>query len=472
MEKIPTSYIPEDPKREKELTETRKITTFHTPDGWDEEVDKSIKGESFVAYARYMYPEEQKREKEFAEMINVPDVALLNSGMAAIVTAVEAEELNIGDVVLAGSEVYECTKELYANLKHRGIKIVTIDSGNIEEINEKINTYKPRLIILESVANDPGNPEMQVCNIGKLGKLIEHKNLEYKENFSVDSLLKDLLDKKTYRSKLSEDFEQNLKNSFEEFKVGNNPFIFRGEVREISEAAGISISDAIHELERILKYLQRNNHEKLSLIVDNTLPSPHLYNITDEAKESNFEMTVVESATKHFQEGQGKITMGIAYSKDANKIKKIKQKRAVLGTYLQPTSEREIPADITQSMQEIVKTHAENALTLARILDNAGLDVMHPNLEKHKQSELANRISPNGIATLFYVKFGDDVLAKDFVENVFNSGTVKIGASFGHVETSMFRIGNTVRIAAGQERGDDFDKIKDAFEKSAERTTS
>lgn len=464
MEKIPSSYTPEEPKREKELAETRKITTFHTPDGWDEELDKSIKGESFVAYARYMYPEEQKREKEFAEMINVPDVALLNSGMAAIVTAVEAEELSIGDVVLSGREVYECTKELYANLKQRGIKVIAVDSGNIEEISEKINTYKPRLIILESVANDPGNPEMQVCDMGKLGKIIEHTNLEYKEKFSVDSLLSELLNKKTYSGKLSEDFEQKLKNSFEEFKIGNNPFIFRSEVREISVAAGISISEAINELEGILKYLQRNNHEKLSLIVDNTLSSPHLYNITEETKESDFEMTVVESATKHFQEGQGKITMGIAYSKDANKIKKIKQKRAVLGTYLQPTSEREIPADITQTMQEIVRTHAENALALAKILDGAGLDVMHPNLEKHKQSELANRISPDGIVTLFYVKFGDDVQAKDFVENVYNSGTIKIGASFGHVETSMFRIGSTVRVAAGQEKGDDFDQIKDAFE--------
>ena len=466
MEKIPT-YIPENSKREKDSEETRKITTFHTPDGWDEELDKSIKGESFVAYARYMYPEEQKREKEFAEMINVPDVALLNSGMAAIVTAVEAEELNICDVVLSGREVYVCTKELYANLKQRGIKIVEIDSGNIEEIEEKVNTYKPRLIILESVANDPGNPEMQVCDISKLGKIIEHANSDYKERFSMDSLLKDLLNKKTYSSKLSEDFEQKLKSSFEEFKIGNNPFIFRAEVREISEAAGISISEAIHELEGILKYLQRNNREKLSLIVDNTLPSPHLFNIIDETKESNFEMTVVESATKHFQEGQGKITMGIAYSKDANKIKKIKQKRAVLGTYLQPTSEREIPADITQTMQEIVKTHAENALALAKILDNAGLDVMHPNLEKHKQSELANKISPDGIVTLFYVKFGDDVQAKDFVENVYNSGTIKIGASFGHVETSMFRVGSTVRVAAGQEKGDDFDKIKDAFENAS-----
>lgn len=465
MEKIPTSYIPEDPK--KESTETRKITTFHTPEGWDDELDKSIKGENFVAYARYMYPEEQKREKEFAEMIRVPDVALLNSGMAAIVTAVEAEGLNIGDVVLSGKEVYECTKELYADLKQRGIKIVGIDSGNIEEIQEKINIHKPRLIILESVANDPGNPEMQVCDISKLGKIIETTNSEYKEKFSLDALLNDLLNKKMYRSKLPEDFEQKLKNSFEEFKIGNNPFIFRGEVREISEAASISISEAIRELEGILKYLQRNNHEKLSLIVDNTLPSPHLYNITEEAKGSDFEMTVVESATKHFQEGQGKITMGIAYSNDANKIKKIKQKRSVLGTYLQPTSEREIPEDITQSMREIVKTHAENALTLAKILDSAGLDVMHPNLEKHKQSELANKISPDGIVTLFYVKFNDDVQAKDFVENVYSSGMIKIGASFGHVETSMFRVGSTVRVAAGQEKGDDFDKIKDAFESAS-----
>jgi len=75
------------------------ITTKHTPESWGDQIKKYMAGEETDVYARYGYPEMEKREKEFAEMIGAPDTAVFNAGMAAIHTSVEAENLKPGDVV-------------------------------------------------------------------------------------------------------------------------------------------------------------------------------------------------------------------------------------------------------------------------------------------------------------------------------------------------------------------------------------
>ena len=173
-----------------------KITTEHSPESWNREVEKYAGGESFDAYARCMYPELEQREKEFAEMIGVPDTAIFNSGMAAIATTIEAEDLKPGDVILAGRDVYSETKKIYDSLEKNGVKIVKIDSGNMEEIEGKIKSEKPRLIILETVANDAGNPQMQVCDIKKLTELAKETNDEYKESFTPKKILEKYFSKR------------------------------------------------------------------------------------------------------------------------------------------------------------------------------------------------------------------------------------------------------------------------------------
>jgi len=450
-----------------------KITTEHIPSSWNKEVDKFVKGESFDAYARYMYPEQEKKEKDFAKMMEVPDTAIFNSGMAAIATAIEAEELKPGDVILAGREVYGETKKIYDSLDRQGIKVIKIDSGNMEEVENLIKKEKPRLIILESVTNDPGNPEMQVCDVKKLIKLSKDANIIYQNELTPENQIE-----KYFLSKAKggehgtyEDVPDELKGKIitkiNEFKEGNNPFVFRNIVKDIEKNTGMSTHDAVREVARIAKYVLKNSREKLSLIVDNTLPSPNLYNPTKEGGDSDVEMVVVESATKHYQKGGDKITMGIAYSSNAGKIKAIKDKRMALGTYLQPTSEKEIPEDIIEVMPGIMKQHAKNAKGLAELLDQTGIDVSHPNLPRHKQSELVKKIAPEGLVTLFYVKVPN---ASKFVEKVYTlgQGKISVGGSFGHKKTWLMNLGDeTVRIAAGSENDKDFQKVMDAFEKVA-----
>jgi cystathionine beta-lyase/cystathionine gamma-synthase len=443
-----------------------KITTeFGSTGEWDKEVEKYEKGEDFNVYARYNYPELIKREKELAEMIGAEDCALFNAGMAAIETAVEAEDLKPGDVILCGRDVYDQTKELYKLLINRGVKIVEVDSGNMEEIEEKVKNEKPRLIILESVANAQN---MQVCDIKKLVNISESANSYYQENLTAEKLI----DK--YFSKGGEvgveKTKELLLKGISEFRKGNNPFVFREAIREFEKVTGMERVETIRDISRAIKFVFKHKREKLSLIIDNTLASPALYNPLNDSRGSGVDLTVVESATKHYQKGQDKITMGIAYSYDKEKIKKIKEIRSIIGTYLQPDAEKEIPEDIAKVMPEIMKRHAENALELAELISSSGkaIEVSHPNLPEHKQNELVREIAPEGIVTLFYMKIKD---APGFINKVKEIGDDKIGVggSFGHPKTWMLNLGEEViRIAAGSEKDEKFQEVLNIFKKALE----
>ena len=441
------------------------ITTKHSPESWGEEIEKYKKGEKVDIYARAGYPELIEREKKFAEMIGAPDTALFNSGMAAIHTAIEAENLRPGDLVLCGKDVYSQTKKLYADLKKRGIKIEMIDSSDMQAIEKEIKEKNPRLIILESVANVK---ELQVCDIKNLVKFSDEANRKYQEELNSAELLRKFFHKTPYEN-LPNDFKERLLENIKEFRGGGNPFVFRDSVKSLEEATGLERKQSIREISKMVKYITRNSREKLSLIIDNTLASPILYNPLKDTKSVNSEAVIVESGTKHYQEGKDKITLGIAYSNDNNKINAIKEKRAELGTYLQPHDEREIPEKITEIMPDIIKRHAENALELAKTLSKFKhvTEVSHPNLPTHKQNDLVKEIAPEGLVTLFYVKVPDAV---GFVKKVKELGGEKIGVggSFGHEKTWLFNIGDEVRIAAGAETEAEFKEVIEIFKKALE----
>lgn len=439
-----------------------KITTEHTPESWEEEIKKYKEGKAVDIYARAGFPELRKREKEFAEMIGAPDTALFNSGMAAIYTTVEAENLKPGDVVLCGKDVYSQTKKMYGSLKEKGIEIVLLDSGNMEEIEEKVKEKRPRLIILEDIAN---SSDMQICDLKKLSAIAENANNEYKNELSLDKLLEKYISKRPELENLGENEKAEILQSIEEFRVGNNPFVFRNMVKQM-ERAGMQRKESVRELSRLVKYVLKNSRDKLSLIIDNTLASPQLYNPINDL--GNAEAVVVESGTKHYQEGEDKITIGIAYSAGKEKIEAIKNKRTELGAYLQPNDEKEIPAKITEMMPDRMKRHAANALKLAEFINETGkAEVSHPNLPGHKDNELAQKIAPEGLVTLFYMKIAE---APAFIKKVKEIGGDKIGVgvSFGHSKTWVFNIGDQVRVAAGSESEEEFEEVLDIFKKALE----
>ena len=476
---------------EKSMFEGKISRDFQTPADQDVEVKKYASGKEFDFYARYGYSDLSKRENEFSEMMGSADCALFNGGMAAIDTAIEAEGLKSGDVVVCAKEMYEQSSAIIDMLKNRGIEVVTVDPGNMEEIAMIVATKKPRLIFLESVAN---SQDMQVCDIQQLISIAESANHEYQENLTPKKLIEKYFSIKKYPiesgamdlqnpsaeespklmagSELT-NLQEMLVEEISEFKEGNNPFVFRKALRELEQQTGCSREESIKEISKVVQNVKKNGREKLSIIIDNTLPSPVLYNPLEDAKGSSVEMVVVESATKHYQAGQDKITMGVAYSSNAEKIKEIKTVRAMIGSYLQPIAEREIPDDLTEIMPEIIRRHAKNALELAQLLSASGKtsEVDHPNLPEHAQSELAREIAPDGLVTLFNIKIKN---APKFVETLKEIAGDKIGlgGSFGHPKTWVMNLGEywpeRIRIAAGSETKEEFEEILDIFKKALE----
>lgn len=443
-----------------------KISTEHSPESWGEEIKKHNREEEVDIYARAGYPELRERERGFAEMTGVPDAALFNSGMAAIYTAIEAEELKPGDIVLCGKDAYSQTKKIYESLRKRGIIIELIDSGDMKEIENKAKSKRPRLIILEDVAN---SSDMKICDLNELSRITKDANNEYKQDFNREKLLEKYLSNKSETINLSDSLRQKISESILEFKIGGNPFVFRDVLREIEFETEMDRKDSIQELSKIVKFIMKNSREKLSLIIDNTLASPALYNPTKDL-DDDVEAVIVESGTKHYQEGEDKITMGISYSRNMEKISAIKNKRTELGTYLQPNDEKEIPKNITEDMPDILKRHAENALALAKVLSDSGkvIEVSHPNLPQHKQSELAEKIAPEGLVTLFYLKVDN---AAEFVRRIkeLAGDKIGVGGSFGHKKTWLLNLDDrSVRIAAGSESKEEFNEILEIFSKVVE----
>ena len=427
---------------------------------------KVFAGETTGMYQRYDYTELAADEKKFAKMIGVPDTALFNSGMAAIHTAIEAEALKPGEIVFCSHDVYGVTKEYVATLKKRGIKIYYFDPSSIEDLAVLSGKMKPRLIIAETVAN---SKEMKMVDLPAYAQLLESINKKYHDELSPGKVLDKYLSTTESLKNLSKSFRDNFLQAIVEFQIGNNPFVFREAFKDSMNELGLSKKETIQALYSMVKHVMSVSREKLSLIIDNTLPSPVLINPIEQVGEAATEMTVVESGTKHYQGGKNKITLGIVYSKDPEKIKQIKNLRVQTGAYLQGVSETEIPKDIVNIMQEKLKKHAVNALTLAKALEEKGFTVYHPNLKSHKQSELANTLSPNGVVTLFYIDLPDNISDRDgFMDKVKKIGgdAVGLGSSFGHEKTwlSNFALGDrTIRIAVGMESPEDFSHVVSAF---------
>ncbi len=445
---------------------------YETVGSFNEDTKKVFAGEDTGMYQRYDYKELAADEKKFAEMIGVPDTALFNSGMAAIHTAIEAEGLKPGDVVLCSHDVYGVTKDYVMGLKKRGIKIQYFDPADIDGLKIAVNRLHPCLIIAETVAN---SKEMKMADPKAYAEVVKDTNEEYRDKLTPKKVLDNYLSVKESLKNLPETARQKILQAIAEFQVGNNPFVFRGVVKEVMATLGLSRKEAINEVYKTVKHVLSVSREKLSLILDNTLPSPILINPIELVGDITSEMTVVESGTKHYQSGKNKITMGIVYSRDPEKIKQIKNLRIQTGAYLQATSKAEIPSDITSLMPEILKRHAANALALARALETKGFTVYHPNLKSHKQNELAEKLAPNGVVTLFYIDLPEKIKDRDgFMDKVKKIGgdTIGLGSSFGHEKTwlSNFALEDrTIRIAVGMESPEEFTNVIRAFEQATDK---
>src|SRR5437588_4571803 len=128
-----------------------------------EEIDKVFGGElPGYVYARYGNPTVAAFEEAIRSLESGVVSCAYSSGMAALHAALFACELGPDSTVLASQDLYGATTNLLLNIFGAfGIKTVTADFSNLEEVRTKAHEAKPRVLLAETISN----PLLKVCDI-------------------------------------------------------------------------------------------------------------------------------------------------------------------------------------------------------------------------------------------------------------------------------------------------------------------
>ena len=128
-----------------------------------EEIDKVFAGEKpGYIYTRYGNPTVAALENVLRTIEGGATACAYSSGMAALHAALFACELGPGATVLASQDLYGATTSLLLNIFGAfGVKTVTADFSNLEEVRTKALEAKPRVLLAETISN----PLLKVCDI-------------------------------------------------------------------------------------------------------------------------------------------------------------------------------------------------------------------------------------------------------------------------------------------------------------------
>ena len=134
-----------------------------------EDVDRVVEGEeSGFVYSRYGNPTVAALEAAMAEIENGKFAFAFGSGMAALHAALLACELSSGSVVLASQDLYGASLELLKTVFGSfGVRTVTADFSEIENLREKALEIKPRVLIGETISN----PLLKILDIENVSKI-------------------------------------------------------------------------------------------------------------------------------------------------------------------------------------------------------------------------------------------------------------------------------------------------------------
>lgn len=129
-----------------------------------DEIDKVFGGEiPGYVYARHGNPTVAALEEAVRTIEGGAISCAYASGMAALHAALLACELTPGATVLASQDLYGATMNLLATVFGSfGIKTVTADFGNLDEVRSKALEARARVLIAETISN----PLLKVCDIG------------------------------------------------------------------------------------------------------------------------------------------------------------------------------------------------------------------------------------------------------------------------------------------------------------------
>ncbi len=134
-----------------------------------EDVDAIVEGDvrGFV-YSRYGNPTVAAFESAMAEIENGKFAFAFSSGMAALHGALLGSELSTGSVVLASQDLYGATLELLKTVFGAfGVKTVTSDFSDIENLRVKAIELKPRVLLGETISN----PLLKILDVERVAQI-------------------------------------------------------------------------------------------------------------------------------------------------------------------------------------------------------------------------------------------------------------------------------------------------------------
>ena len=128
-----------------------------------EEFDRVFAGEDpGHVYSRYGNPTTGALEEALRTLEGGAAACSYASGMAALHAALLACDLTPGSAVLASQDLYGATSQLlYTVFGAFGVKTLTADFSNPDEMREKALGARPRALVAETISN----PLLKVCDI-------------------------------------------------------------------------------------------------------------------------------------------------------------------------------------------------------------------------------------------------------------------------------------------------------------------
>jgi len=146
-----------------------------------DEIDRVFAGEKpGYIYTRYGNPTVTVLENSIRTIEGGATACAYSSGMAALHAALFACELSPGATVLASQDLYGATTSLLQNIFGSfGIRTITANFNNPEEVRVKARETKPRVLLAETISN----PLLKVCDLDACAEIAR----EVTARFIVDN---------------------------------------------------------------------------------------------------------------------------------------------------------------------------------------------------------------------------------------------------------------------------------------------
>ena len=117
-------------------------------------------------YSRTANPTRDALADAIAALEDGYGATVTSSGMAALTLVTTC--LDPEDYVLIPHDCYGGTIRLFSKLSERGLlRTLYVDQGNLEGVEQTVNKYKPKMVLVES----PSNPLLRVVDIEALSKI-------------------------------------------------------------------------------------------------------------------------------------------------------------------------------------------------------------------------------------------------------------------------------------------------------------